>query len=367
MIEKYVPDCELDELVSKFSRTQVSKYKPAVTPIASNKLITVGSGKNASHMRLLAFNAPCLFGSSLPFRYERGAVTPENFDQVVYSGMNVVHALANMTIDSYCKAAQYGRLAKKNEKRAMEEFHAAFEKLASSKEYKPVVKAVQEFASQSELRLTEDDAEEIIVSYMTASDKALTLSNVSKGLFWSSVIASGLVGIGAAFFPPLYALLIPLYGASFAAAFSGVASHQHAMKAIEITKAVNFACVLSRFREFIVNRSDFVGDCNICVMLFDDMTDVSSVKTYAYVRTLADVLVKHTYQGGSCDFLKVEEVMNTSPFIKDYKGGKMISYYKDIFYRMEVASSCEDLKMIQDHVHGTPAPQYLLEDKPKDE
>jgi len=137
------------------------------------------------------------------------------------------------------------------------------------------------------------------------------------------------------------------------------------MKAIETAKFTNLACVLLHLRNLLFYRPSFVGDCNIGVMVFDDLTDVTSAITIPFVRTLADVLKNHKTQGTCCDFLCVEDAKTNSPLIKDYEGGIPYRFYVDLFQRMETTNDVEDFKTMQNILHGTPDPEHPLKHKPE--
>ena len=363
-VELYnIPENELEKVEYRFSiDNPKNKRLTDGAPIRYNELIEVKDGKETYHIRLLAFNAPCLLAgnSGKEFKHMPGIVTAHNMDRMIYNGMNIIHALANMTVDSYLTAKDFKYLAKKDSEEALKIASESFGKIVNADEYKPIVNAVQDFVSQYDLSMTVDEAKAVIVACMIESKDAKTGSNVAKLLYWGSLGLSFFAGALGTVFPPAWAIIIPSLGLNIAASVKMDSSDKLVKSVIESMKVVNYADMFAQFKNLLLNRGEYVGKNNICVMAFDDMTDLESKKTWRFVNTRADALSKYKNKGAFCDFIRVRGSDDLAPCIKDYRnesGQNIFLFYIDVFHRMNISESVEDFNSVQRVLKGKTSQQ----------
>jgi len=363
-IENFLGESDLNAVADFYVRPPTRFTQLASKPMTYSKLVTVTVKGRRQHMRLLVTNVASLLSENSDPQHLPTVVRAEDIPQLVTSGTNVVHCLAKVTVDSYYEALRHARKAGENEREALDRMHSVFQGIVENNpEYRPIVQAVQQFVSSSGTVISEKQAERIVVSYMTSADRALELCHISRAMAWGSTIAGGVVGYAGASCPPLLLLIIPLLGISAAAGYTMAASDKLCLESIEATKAVNFASLLARFKDFMTNRASFVGQNNLCAMLYDDMSDVDTTKRGIFFSSLAEELCKHVNQGICCDFLLLEGAKSHCPCFSDYRnesGQTVFSFYKEIFRRMDVTNSFEEFKTIQDILYGRPSPERLI-------
>ena len=333
------------------------------------------------HIRLMAFNAPCLMLSGGPAQFGYEKVTPGTFAQKVDNGMNILHALAIMANDAFFLQKKIEEQSARSVAEEVEMAANACDELINSVRYNPIVATMRNFVSSSGTSVTEDLVKSVIKSYIARSRDALFHSKCAKGCGWGAVATSAAavgtatgvtVGVVSAFGVsiatiaapiaiPLLVLVGPVVALSVLSVKSSKTSDQIARSTIELMKAANYCSMFSQLTDMLSNRTNQFEKSNVCMMAFDDLQDIENAPTRPLIRSLADVLKDPKYQnkGTLVDFIRVSEKGSDeyAPAFseKNREGFDLFSFYAEIFYEMKHSPTIQKMSLIKGILEGSPS------------
>ena len=76
---------------------------------------------------------------------------------------------------------------------------------------------------------------------------------------------------------------------------------------------LSYTSLFSQFRNQMLSRAELVGKNNVCMMFFDDLTDLENQPTFWFFRTLADNLASYKNKGAFCEFRYFPEIQTMAP------------------------------------------------------
>ena len=334
------------------------------TPLFCNELVDYAKGK----IRVVALNAACLLcgSSSRPFSFKKGAVEDETLGSESCTSMNIIHALLHMILDSFQEARKFGFEARKCSEEFAKKFDDDLKKFIGKEEYIPVVNSVKNFLSMVDHGVTDDMAKNVMLSFMQESYLASHHSDVGKGLFWTGAVGVVASVIISCLFPPAAAISFPFEALILSGGMAMRASNKHAISAIEIGKCINYCIMLTRFKNLLLNRPEYVSRNNVLLLAYDDFSPVASKKYYfSFAHSISDELKKYGNRGAMCDVVRFRGVDELAPCfgecISEETGQNVFAFYKDVFHRISISSDDpEQLQIIQDIIKGKPSPLRLL-------
>jgi len=128
-----------------------------------------------------------------------------------------------------------------------------------------------------------------------------------------------------------------------------------AMNSYKMKQIMSYCSLFDQMKSLLENKAEFVKKNNVCIMAYEDFSDVTSRAKLFYEGLKGVDEQSFNGRGSICDFLKLRSVEELSPVLEEYtdeEGKNTFSFYKEIFKRISFSKSEEEMKGIQKDLRG---------------